>query len=266
MRIVDAHVHLWDRTRHPLSWFREDMGLAPRATAADLEAEAMVDAAVAVQAADTLAEARWLNAEAVGSRMLSRVVLQFSASAGEWAGHVAPALNPLVAGLRAAIPQYAVDLSDVAGLEGLGSGLARTDRLLEFLVRPEQLTGVAAFADRHPDLRIVVCHLGLGSAAPTARWRSDLAQVARRGNVHAKLSGVIGARTDRELREIADAALEAFGARRLMFGSDWPMSARHVPHAGVIDATARMLAGLSRDESAAIWQSTADRVYALGAS
>ena len=266
MRIVDAHVHLWDRTRHPLSWFRDDMGLAPRVTAADLEAEAAVEAAIAVQAADTLDEAAWLSAQAARSRMLSRIVLQYTPSPGEWAGGSAAALSRSVAGLRAAIPQYAPDLSDVAGLDALADGLTRTDRVLEFLIRAEQLAGVAAFADRHPELRVVLCHLGLGNSDPTALWRSDLIELARRDNVHAKLSGVVGARSDRERREISDAAIEAFGPDRLMFGSDWPMSARDVPHAGVVAATARMLSGLSPDDASAVWHGTADRVYALGSS
>ncbi|MFB7249847.1 amidohydrolase family protein [Microbacterium sp. NPDC056234] len=266
MRIVDAHVHLWDRTRHRLSWFREGSGLAPIVTAADLEAEAVVDAAIAVQAADTMAEATWLTAQATQSRMVPRIVLQYSPVPGWWAGGSTPALDPLVAGLRAAIPQYAADLSDVAGLDAMADGLVRTDRILEFLIRPEQLTGVAAFADRHPGLRIVLCHLGLGNAASTTRWRSDLLDVAGRSNVHAKLSGVVGARTDRELREISDTALDAFGPHRLMFGSDWPMSARHLPHGAVIAATALMLSGLGPDDADAVWHGTADRVYALGAS
>ncbi|MGF6822033.1 L-fuconolactonase [Microbacterium sp. ZKA21] len=266
MRIVDAHIHLWDRTRHPLTWFRDDMGLAPRVTAADFEAEAAVDAAIAVQAADTLDEAAWLAAQAARSRMLSRIVLQYSAAQGVWAGASAPALGPSVAGLRAAIPQCAADLSDVAGLDALADGLTRTDRILEFLIRPEQLAGVAVFADRHPELRIVLCHLGLGNSAPTAPWRSDLLELAQRGNVHAKISGVVGTRTDRERRVIADAALEAFGPERLMFGSDWPMSARHLSHAEAVAATARMLSGLGPDDAAAVWHGTADRVYALGSS
>ncbi|WP_243229472.1 amidohydrolase [Microbacterium sp. CIAB417] len=266
MRVVDAHVHLWDRTRHPLSWFRDDMGLSPRVLAADLEAAAEVESAIAVQAADTLTEAVWLVAEAAGSRTVSRVVLQHSPSAGSWAGVAAPALGPAVAGIRAAIPQYAPDLSDVTGLDALGEGLRRTGRVLEFLIRPAQLPGVAAFADRHPDLPIVLCHLGLGAAEATGEWRAALAQTASRPRVHAKLSGVVGSRTDTELREIADVALAAFGPERLMFGSDWPMSARRLPHHAVVESTARMLDGLTRREAAAVWHGTADRVYASVAS
>ncbi|WP_460796252.1 amidohydrolase family protein [Microbacterium sp. GXF0217] len=266
MRIVDAHVHLWDRTRHPLSWFRDDMGLAPSVTARDLEAAAAVNAAVAVQAADTLTEAVWLAAQAERSRMLPRIVLQYAAAPGEWAGATAPVMTSTVAGLRAAVPQFAADLADVPGLDDLGAGLARSDRVLEFLVRPEQLGGVAAFADRHPDLRIVVCHLGLGTGTVTDSWRSGLTDLARRPNAHAKLSGVIGSREKGELALIADAAVTAFGPERLMFGSDWPMSARRLAHADVIETTAQMLPALSAVEAAAIWHGTADRIYALGAS
>ncbi|MGW8482975.1 amidohydrolase family protein [Microbacterium sp. NPDC055903] len=262
-RIVDAHVHLWDRAAHPLSWFSDDLGLAPAVTPAALFDAAPVDAAIAVQAADSLVEAEWLRDQARQERRLRRVVLQYTAARGEWAGIVAPALGRDVAGIRAAVPQAAADLSDVEGLDALGDGLARTDRVLEFLVRPAQLPAVSAFAGRHPRLAVVICHLGLGGSAPTDAWRADLAESARRGNVHAKVSGVLAGRTPGELALIGDVALEAFGPGRLMFGSDWPMSARSLPYADVVGRTSAMITGLSPAETAAVWHRTAERVYAL---
>ncbi len=262
-RIVDTHVHLWDRDTHPLPWFRKDLDLPPRVTAEDFRAAAVVDAAIAVQAADTLVEAEWLRDETARDARFARLVLQYTPVQGEWAGIVAPVLDARVAGIRAAVPQFAPDLSDVEGLDALANGLARTDRALEFLIRPTQLPGVAAFAGRHPDLRIVICHLGLGAAEPDAAWRAGIAQAGARANVHAKLSGIIAGRAVGRLGPIADAAFAAFGADRLLFGSDWPMSARALAHADVVDATAGMLAEGSLSERDAVWHGTAERVYAL---
>ncbi len=81
MRIVDAHVHLWDVDAVPIPWFRDDLGLPRHAAAADLGREltdAGVSSAIAVQAADTVAEAEWLTATAARDPYVRRVVLQYT--------------------------------------------------------------------------------------------------------------------------------------------------------------------------------------------
>lgn len=265
MRIVDAHVHLWDADAVPIPWFRDDLDLPRHAAAADLGTaltDAGVSSAIAVQAADSVAEATWLTATAARDAFVRRVVLQYAPSPGHSVGATAVALSPAVVGVRAAVPQFAADLSDVDGLDALTERLGATARTLELLIRPDQLPAAAALSRRHPDTAIVVCHLGLGARTADSAWRSALAEAASAPGVSAKVSGLdLVARGEDESRDVLRLAFELFGAERLLFGSDWPMSARTSTYAEVLAATRAALPRLSPSEAQAFWSATTDRLY-----
>jgi L-fuconolactonase len=277
VRIVDAHTHLWDLGHVRLSWFRPTTDLPAVVTASQLGVAVTglpreVRAAIAVQAGDTLGEAEWLLEHAAEHPLMAGVVLQYDARSGEagaWAGVVQPVIEaadaaPRVCGVRVPTAGGAVDLSDVDGLDQLADGLAASGRLLELLIRPEQMPAAASLAARHPELAIVVCHLGLGAQDPGTAWRDALASLASRPNVNAKLSGVHSAgRTAGSLASIASTAFDTFGADRLMFGSDWPMSARFAPYPEVVDRTADALPELDARASETFWNGTATRLYGV---
>lgn len=265
MRIVDAHVHLWDVDAFPVPWFRDDLRL-PRVASAEMlrTAATEVQAVIAVQVADSAREARWLLDVAQREPLLAATVLQYEPGDRHALGETVEGSAEQFTAMRAAVPQFAPDLSDVPGLDALAGALTETGKVLELLVRPEQLTGAAALAARHPHLGIVVCHLGLGHGDAGTVWRAGLETLAARPNAHAKVSGLLApGRDDRDLAEIVAAAFAAFGAERLMFGSDWPMSARTHAHSEVIEAVRRSLPRLSVDELRAFWAATATRLYRL---
>ena len=113
-----------------------------------------------------------------------------------------------------------------------------------------QLDEVAQVADAHPDLTIILNHVGspiLGGPyrgkndEVFAQWKKDIARVSERGNVYVKL-GALPIRMpsyegDRTLppssEEVADAwrpwmetCIEAFGAERSMYESNFPVQKR----------------------------------------
>ena len=262
MSLVDAHVHLWDLDRFPLLWFREDLAL-PRAATTDGLTDAAaaacrsLDAAVAVQAADTLAEMSWLRDLATRDAVVRSAVLQYAAGAG-WAGLADAVLDDGIAGIRVATPGGAPDLSDVPALDALCEGAADTGRVVEFLARPAQLAAVARLAAQHPRTRIVLCHLGLGVGVPDMAWQESLGLVARRPNAFAKFSGVATRPgDDARLASLATVAFAAFGASRVMFGSDWPMSGRYLSYTQLVDDIDR--AWGPRPEE--FWGATASELY-----
>ncbi|MRG60289.1 amidohydrolase family protein [Agromyces sp. CFH 90414] len=291
---IDAHVHLWDVDRMHLSWFRADLGL-PRAATLDALRAAARDVggrgAIAVQAADTLGEADWLTGLAAREPFLRAVVLQYDArtDASAWAGMAQPLIDRTgadggragarpgrtarIAGIRLATPGGAADFGDVAGLDRLADGLARTGRVLELLIRPEQLPAAAALAARHPALTIVACHLAIGGDAVDARWLDGLHAFAAQPNAVAKASGLVRhapepdrERDDARVRDILSHAVGALGADRLMFGSDWPISARFATYAEVVRRTTLALPELDEAGLTEFWSGTARRCYAPAAA
>lgn len=261
MRIVDAHVHLWDVEAFPIPWFRADLKLPRVVTAGmlrDAAAPAGIERAIAVQVADSAEEARWLTALTTSDALLSAPVLQYEPAARHPLGATV-AEGAAYSGIRAAIPQYAADLADVPGLDELTARLGDTGRVLELLIRPGQLSGAATLARRHPATSIVLCHLGLGTGEPGDEWLDGLRAFSARPNAHAKFSGLLSpARTDAALAALARTALGLFGDERLMFGSDWPMSARTHAYGEVVAAVRR---ALPAPGVPAFWSGTADRLY-----
>ena len=278
---VDAHVHLWDTGRFALAWFRPELGLPVVARIDDLAENARggvtpvgpIRGAIAVQAADTAEEVRWLTA--LRHPLLAGVVLQYDPVLAP--GSRPPAANGAgtVRGVRVAVPGRRADLSDVAGLDALCDGTAASGEVVEFLVRPEQLPAVAGLAARHPTATFVVCHLGLGASDPDESWTRAVSEAAARPNVAAKVSGVVTASaasaddadpagdSGRRLRRVLQVAVDAFGAHRLLFGSDWPMSARVAPYDQIVARTAAALPPLGAAGDAAFWGGTARELYRL---
>jgi L-fuconolactonase len=66
-----------------------------------------------------------------------------------------------------------------------------------------------------------------------------------------------------DLRPYAEVVLEAFGAERVMFGSDWPVCLLAASYERVAEAADELCAGLSGAERAAVFAGTARRAYRL---
>lgn len=275
---VDAHVHLWDTGRFALPWFRPALGLPAVADPNDLAAATElaespagpVDAVIAVQAADSADEVAWLTG--LTHPLLAGAVLQFD-PADEGGAPAAVAAGTAV-GVRAAVPDRRADLADLPALDALCERVAAVDGVLEFLVRAEQLPAVAALAARHPRTRIVLCHLGLGAGEPDAEWAEGLRALAAHENAAAKASGIVraadagdasgrDAHGEPRLGRALAVAVDAFGAHRLLFGSDWPMSARVAPYREIVARTAAALPVLGAAGDAAFWGGTARELYRL---
>jgi L-fuconolactonase len=151
-----------------------------------------------------------------------------------------------------------------------------------------QLADVTALARAFPEQPIVMDHcggpLGVGWYASRrdelyAQWKRDMLELARCPNVLMKLGGV-GMRITgfdfhkREKppasKELADAwrpyiepCIEAFGPRRCMFESNFPVDKISASYALYWNAFKRLAAGASAAEKAALFHDTAKSFYRL---
>ena len=143
--------------------------------------------------------------------------------------------------------------------------------LLELpVVFPDHLGDVPELARRYPALQLVVDHLGkppIGTAAMFS-WQEQLERAAECPNVFAKVSGlntvVASAEWDAaDLEPAVRVALGAFGAERLLFGSDWPVALLNGSYERVVRETTSAIRSVAGDAADAILGGNALRLYAI---
>lgn len=273
---IDAHLHIWDRAVSHYTWLRPDSGeLYADFSPADAEAalrSARMDAAVLVQAEDTLRDTEYLLGVADRSSWVAGVVgwvplddpPAAEAALERWMR------NPAFCGVRQLIHNdprdallgYPRVIETLRMIADAGLALDVPDAW------PRQLAGMTRAATAVPGLTVVVDHL---AKPPIGRedypaWREALAAAAALPNTVAKLSGLQGggpALTVDRLRETWDAALELFGPSRLAYGGDWPMTVPHGGYPAVWSVMSALIAELSPSEQGEILGGTAMRVYGI---
>jgi L-fuconolactonase len=128
---------------------------------------------------------------------------------------------------------------------------------------PAALAHLPSIGRRHPDLRIVVDHLGKPPVGGDLTvWEGLLRRAAENPHVVAKVSGLDPARPE-ALRPVLDVALDAFGPERLMYGGDWPVSDLVGGYAAWWGAVRPLLDELTETERTAILEGTAIRAYRI---
>jgi L-fuconolactonase len=277
---VDAHHHVWDLAVRDESWITgaEMEPIRRTFTVADLAPHAQaagITRTVLVQTLSDVEETRDFLALAAESDLVGAVT--------GWVDLTAPSVADDLAELRAqpggehlrAVRHGVQGEPDPAWLcrpdvrRGLAS-VAAAGLHYELLTLPVQLPAAMSTVAALPELTFVLDHCSkpLIKAGTTEPWASQIRELAGHPNVVCKLSGLV---TEAEwsgwdvasLRPYVEVVLEAFGPRRLMFGSDWPVCLLATSYADWVAAAEELTAHLTDDERVAVFGDTARRIYAL---
>jgi L-fuconolactonase len=273
---IDAHQHFWRYNADEYGWIDEPMAALRRdflpPESAQLMASAGIDACVAVQARQSIEETRFLLALADAHPSIAGVVgwvdLQADdvrAQLEEWSAH------PKLVGVRH-IAQSEPDDRFLLR-PAFCRGIALLDELglaFDLLIYTRHLPVAAELVSRFPRQRFVLDHL---AKPPIARgeirdWERDLRRLATFPNVCAKLSGLVTEAdwthwTDRDITPYLDVAVDAFGASRLMIGSDWPVSLVASDYVRTMNVVTDYVAALPERDRDAIRGGTAARFWRL---
>jgi L-fucono-1,5-lactonase len=277
--VIDAHHHVWDLAVRDQPWLAGDEMAAIRRnfSADDLRpaaAAAGVTATVLVQTVTVAAETPEMLAIAAGDPLIRGVVGWTDLTAPDVADQLARLAEApggdCLAGLRHQVqgepdPGWLRRPDVIAGLRAVAAaGLA-----YDLIVRPHQLAAATYAAQSVPQLSFVLDHGGNPPVAAGALepWAAAVRALAACPNVACKLSGLAtetapGA-PPAAVRLVADVILSAFGANRVMFGSDWPVCLLASDYPGVMGLARTLTAGLSEAERAAVFAGTAARVYRI---
>jgi len=278
--IIDAHQHVWNLDRARYDWLGPEVAAINRSF--ELEealrsmARAEVSGTVLVQAADNAEDTAFMLSVADRHPEVVGVVAWVPLDAPDVAGQLQRLRrDPRVVGIRNLIhdrpdPDWILRSDVDAGLGALEAEGVPFDYVTAV---PSGLARLPVISARHPELRVVVDHLGKppvgGDAGARRHWRGLLAEAARNPLVFAKLSGLYPASgamdvwTPEGVRPFVEDAVEVFGAERLMWGSDWPVSVLAGGYDRIWDGLAPLFASLAASERAAVLGGTATDFYRL---
>ncbi|HEX8667550.1 MAG TPA: amidohydrolase family protein [Allosphingosinicella sp.] len=273
---VDAHQHFWRLDRGDYGWLTPALGRIHRDflphDLAPLLAQAGIDRTILVQAAPTEAETDFLLELAAATPFVAGAVGWIDFDAPDAAGRVEQAAaRPGLVGLRPMIQ----DLPDEAwvarpDLDPVFDAIAAAGLRFDALVKPRHLPHLRARLNRHPELLVVIDHgakpdIAGGALQP---WADGMRRIAAETNACCKLSGLATeARPGWSLEDVkpfAEVLLDAFGPRRLMWGSDWPVLNLNGDYRLWLEAVDRLIEHLPAEEKEWVMGRTAASFYGIG--
>lgn len=267
---IDSHQHFWRYSAADYPWMQEGWSIRRNYLPEDLAPELRacgLDGCIAVQARQTLNETRWLLELADTSPIIKGVVGWADLRAPEVEEQLAQfATNPKLAGVRHVVQDEPDDAFMLRADFQRGIAKLRTFSLTyDMLIYPRQLSAAIELARAFPEQPFVLDHL----AKPFIRdgvispWREQLQELAASPNVMCKVSGLVTeARWQgwqpADFRPYLDAAFEAFGPDRLMYGSDWPVT--------LLAGSYTQVFALARDYVASLGSETEEKFFGLNAA
>lgn len=277
--IIDTHTHFYDPGRpQGVPWPPPDSSLY-RAVLPDefrsIAAPRGVAATVVVEASEWVEDNEWVLGLSADEPMIAGLVGRLDLTDQEFPARLERfARNPRFRGIRLngrtvddtmRTPRFAHNLSE----------LARHGLTLDLNVGDELLDHVLSLAEATPGLTIVVDHLGGSTRAdgqPDEALLAVLRTIATRPRVYCKLSGFVEAaakhhdpvpRDHSYYRPVFDALFDAAGPGRLLWASNWPVSAVMAPYDVVVDVLEGWLATKNEADRTAVRCGNAVAAYGL---
>jgi L-fuconolactonase len=273
---IDTHQHFWKYSKEQYPWIGEGMEvLAQDRLPADLKP--LLDAngiegTVAIQARQVVEETEALLAMAEEYNFIHGVV--------GWVDLRSPDVeaqlerfkdSTKLVGVRHVVQDEPEDLFVLRDdfMRGIGK-LQAYDLVYDILIFPHQLAATIELVQRFPDQVFILDHM----AKPYIKdkqmspWQSDIKKLASFENVSCKMSGMVTEAdwhnwTAEDFRPYMEVVLEAFGAKRLTIGSDWPVCTLAGQYGSIVSIAADFIAQLSDSEQKAIWEGNPERIYGL---
>ncbi|MGP6170055.1 amidohydrolase family protein [Microbacterium sp. A196] len=273
MPVIDAQVHCFEANTPARPWTGPGAGL-PHATAqtnVDLMDENGVDSAVLVSPSlnyGTDATYAFEAAEAHPGRFAVIVPIDLARQ------HPEDLLDEIsdrkyVAGLRHMLwtPEQRAALNSLR-LDALWRGMVRAGLPLCVATRGETAE-IAELAGRFPELTIVIDHLGLPSSptppAPENPFTllGTILQLAPLPNIAVKITGMPALSHERypfaDLHDAMHRTVDAFGAERVMWGTDWTRVHEFADYAAGVQWM--LESGLDADELRLVRGESAARIF-----
>ena len=294
LRIVDAHMHLWDLEKIRYPWLTPPLPVGITGDvrsiaktyllndylrdAGVVRVEKVVHVEAGANPVDSLQETQWLQGVAQSRGFPQAIVAHAELNDPKVEALLAEhASQRNVRGIRQIINWHADPKKTYTPRNLLddpdwhrGFALLRKYNLsFDLQIYPAQMPAAAELARRHPDTPLILNHTGMPAdrdAAGLQAWRAGMQALAQQPNVAVKISGLAMLDwqwTTDSLRPFVLQTLEIFGAQRCMFASNFPVDrlfGSYTRQYGAYQALAAHLSAAERDQ---VFVSNAERIYRI---
>lgn len=276
MHKIDAHQHFWHYTPVRDSWITDEMQVIKRDfLPADLLPQLSsngIHGCIAVQADQSESENDFLLQLASDNNFIRGVVgwVDLQASDVEDRLQYYSKFRKMK-GFRHVLQcelQRDLMLTDTFK-HGIGL-LNKYGFTYDVLIFPDQLKFTTQLVSHYPHQTFIIDHI----AKPDIKgqkidgWKEDIQAIAKFPNVSCKVSGMVTEANwdtwqEADFKPYLDTIFEAFGASRVLFGSDWPVCLVAATYSRVLNIIKRYTARFSAQEQALFWGNNAIRIYRL---
>uniref|UniRef100_UPI0032171970 amidohydrolase family protein n=1 Tax=uncultured Draconibacterium sp. TaxID=1573823 RepID=UPI0032171970 len=275
-KIIDTHHHYWNYNPVEFDWINNEMAVIRRSfLPKELKqtlAGTAVTGVISVQARQCVEETDWLLLMAAEHDFMKGIIGWVPLASSE----IEPVLekyqnNSWLKGVRHVVqgepdPEFILGKQFNAGV----SKLKDFNLVYEILIFEHQLANTIKFVDQHPNQQFILNHIAKPRIKENVMqpWADQIKQLAKRENVSCKISGVVTEAdytswSAEQLVPYFNVVLEAFGARRLMFGSDWPVCLVATEYKNWLDVVSRVVDNFSENEKALFYHENAIRLYQI---
>lgn len=280
---IDSHHHLWDLAISPRPWLAGEMlaGIKRTFSMKDFYAErasAQIDQSILVQTISEYEEMKEFFAVAAEHESVVGVVAWIDMSSTDCFQQLEKYLDLPGADRLVGIRDGAQGRADAQWLAGdqiavNARKLAEKDLAFDLLVDPSNLAASTQLVSRCPDTTFVLDHIGKpniakGDQGELAAWSHSINELAKNKNVSCKISGMVTeadwkAWKEKDFKRYFEVVLNAFGADRIMYGSDWPVCKLAATYEQVAQLAEYLIQDLIPSEKEKFWALNAKKAYGI---
>jgi L-fuconolactonase len=272
--MIDSHHHLWRIGQNGCVWPDADLIDIHRNFEIDeliqLATPCGVTGTILVQSQPCDADTDYLLTEAERTPSIVGVVGWVDLLARDAPARIdSLARRPKLRGLRPMLQGLPDGWILDRRLDSAIHAMEANDLRFDALVYTRHLTDLLRFAERHPQLGIVIDHAAKPPLASgdLSQWHRLIEECSRLPHLGCKFSGLLteaGERVDSALlQDCAGVLLEEFADGRLMWGSDWPVLNLAGTYAGWLQMAQDLVRARRPEHVGSVFDTAARRFYRI---
>jgi L-fuconolactonase len=272
---IDAHQHFWQYSPTRDAWISEEMSILRHdympADLAPILQKNGTDGCIAVQADQSETETKFLLDLAEKNDFIKGVVGWIDLRSNNLEERLDFfSKNKKLKGFRHILQgeksEFMLQPDFLSGVKALGKrGLT-----YDILVFPKHLTAVKQFLRHLEGQPFVLDHLAKPyiKRGLIQQWKKDIRSIAKHENIYCKISGMVTEANwttwkTTDFEPYLEVVLEAFGPKRLMYGSDWPVCLLAADYERQLDLVKGFISKLTPTEQAQVMGLTAASFYKI---